>query len=128
MIRSISISDFLFSSCLVPNKKTKAEIECITGAVGNDGYWISREAAALIVRVNDPVVTICDSWRRWVKRHGLELSRVWPTTVKQDDATFGSEIGFGDHSGLHGLRKFVFKISRVPEVFLDWLWFKLTGR
>ena len=119
---------FLFSSCLVPDKKSEPEIERITGAFGTDGYWISREAAALIVKANDPVVTVADLWNRWVVRYGLELYRVWPTTVWQDNATFGTEINTWRRKRLTGLRLAFHKICRAPEVFLDGLWFKVTGR
>ena len=103
-------------------------VERIGGAMGTEGYWISREAAEIIVRANDPVVTVADKWNRWVGRYGLELYRVWPTTVWQDNATFGTEINTWRRKRPTGLRWIFRKVCRVPEVFLDWLWFKVTGQ
>ena len=118
---------FLFSAFGIKEKKTKPEAERIRGALAADGYWISREAAELLVRVNDPVVTYSDHWTRYVKRYGLELYRVWPTTVWQNDKVYGTDINIGK-IGYHGFGKLVHKACRVPELLLDWLLFKLTGK
>ena len=56
-----------------------------------DAYCVTRSAAELLLRVNDPVITVADSFKRWHRRYGLELYRALPATVRQDDVTFGSE-------------------------------------
>ena len=56
-----------------------------------DAYCLTLEAAKLILRANDPVITVADSFKRWRRDFGLELYRVLPATVRQDDVTFKSE-------------------------------------
>ena len=56
-----------------------------------DAYCLNRLAAELILAHNDPVITVADHFKRWRKYFGLELYRVLPTTVKQDDTRFQSE-------------------------------------
>ncbi len=56
-----------------------------------DAYCLTLEAAKLILKANDPVVTVADSFTRWRRDFGLELYRVLPATVRQDDVTFKSE-------------------------------------
>lgn len=56
-----------------------------------DAYCLTREAAKLILKANDPVITVADSFKRWRRDFGLELYRVLPATVRQDDVTFRSE-------------------------------------
>ena len=57
-----------------------------------DAYCLTLPAAKLITRLNDPVITISDAFTRWHKRYGLELYRIYPTTARQDNDTFGSNI------------------------------------
>ena len=96
-------------------------------ARNTEGYYITRAAAEIVLKANDPVVTVADHWGRWVARYGLELYRVWPTTVWQNDKVYGTDINIGK-IGYHGFGKLVHKACRVPELLLDWLLFKLTGR
>lgn len=56
-----------------------------------DAYCLTLEAAKLILKANDPVITVSDSFKRWRRDFGLELYRVLPATVRQDDVTFKSE-------------------------------------
>ena len=56
-----------------------------------DAYCLTLEAAKLILKANDPVITVADSFKRWRRDFGLELYRVLPATVRQDDVTFKSE-------------------------------------
>ena len=108
-------------------QKDTPSVERIGGAMGTEGYWISREAAEIIMKVNEPVVVPADCWGRWVKRHGLEMYRVYPTTVRQENVVYESDINIGTitYPGFHMV---IHKICRIPEVFLDWLWFRLTSR
>ena len=119
---------FVFSALDITNKKTEPQVEKIGGTGGADGYWISREAAEIIVRANDPVVTVADRWDRWVRRYGLELYRVWPTTVWQNYKACGTDIRVVLRKEFRGIRKLIHKVCRVPELLLDWLLFRLTGK
>ena len=56
-----------------------------------DAYCLTQEAARLILKANDPIITVADSFKRWRRYFGLELYRAFPTTVRQDDETFKSE-------------------------------------
>ena len=102
--------------------------EPIMGAMCADAYVISRSAAEIILKVNYPVVTVADKWGRWVSRYGIAMYRVWPTTVKQDNERFGTDIALVKYKTPKGLGWVWRKMHRVPEVFCDWLWFKITGR
>ena len=62
------------------------------GLFCTDAYCVTLAAARLILKVNSPVITVADSFRRWHKRFGLELFRIYPTTVRQDNDTFGTNI------------------------------------
>lgn len=55
-----------------------------------DAYVITRPAAELICRVNFPVITCADQFRRWHRHFGLELFRCVPTTCRQMNENFGS--------------------------------------
>ena len=67
------------------------EIRAEKSAWCADAYVLTREAARLILKANDPVITVADSFKRWYRRFGLELYRALPATARQDDARFGSE-------------------------------------
>lgn len=56
-----------------------------------DAYCVTRAAAELLLKANDPVITVADSFKRWHRRFGLELYRALPSTVRQDDVSFASE-------------------------------------
>ena len=109
------------------DKKQTEEVERLLSARNTEGYYITRAAAEIVLKANDPVVTVADHWGRWVARYGLELYRVWPTTVWQNDKVYGTDINIGK-IGYHGFGKLVHKACRVPELLLDWLLFKLTGK
>ena len=67
------------------------EIRCEKSIWCADAYCLTLEAAKLILRANDPVIAVADSFKRWRRDFGLELYRVLPATVRQDDVTFKSE-------------------------------------
>ena len=84
-----------------------------------DAYCVTRAAAELLLRANDPVITVADSFKRWHRRFGLELYRALPATVRQDDVTFASENTV--------LPKSNWLVRNVMWV-ADWILWKVTGR
>ena len=56
-----------------------------------DAYVVTREAARRIRKANFPVLTSADSFKRYHRLHGVELYRVLPATVRQDNDRFASE-------------------------------------
>jgi len=70
---------------LPPEIRRESSIWCA------DAYCLTLAAAKLILKANDPVITVADSFKRWRRFFGLELYRVLPATVRQDDVTFKSE-------------------------------------
>lgn len=58
-----------------------------------DAYLITLPAAQAIIRENSPVNTVADNWYRWERMCGLQLFRIYPTTVFQSDIKFKTEIG-----------------------------------
>lgn len=84
-----------------------------------DAYCLTRTAAALLLKANDPVITVADSFKRWHRRFGLELYRALPATVRQDNVTFASENLV--------LPKSNFLVRNVLWL-ADWVLWKVTGR
>ena len=84
-----------------------------------DGYVVTRAAAKLITKVNEPVIVVCDSFKRWRRWHGLQLFHVIPLTVRQANERYGSDIPFEKKAN------FLLRLLCWP---LDWLLIKLTGR
>lgn len=105
-------------------------------AVGScaDGYLVTRAAAKLILETNLPVIVQADAWTRWHRRNGLQLYRVYPTSVRQDNDNFGTDIDgwtnsnrkvVGNGTGRTGLDLIAFRIRRVFEKSIDWTLWKL---
>lgn len=84
-----------------------------------DAYVLTAAAARLILKANDPVITVADSFKRWKRRFGLELYRALPATVRQDDVTFASE-----NLVLPKANWFVRNVMWLA----DWVLWKVTGR
>lgn len=93
-----------------------------------DGYVITLAAAKEVIKLNYPVITVADSWRRWGHRGGLELFRAYPTTIAQDIVRFPTDISQNAMKAPHGFKFVCWKAFRVPEKLCDWLAWKLTGR
>lgn len=103
-----------------------------------DAYLITRKAAKLILRVNSPVIYVADAWGRWVRRHGLELFRVYPTLVKQNIDTFQSDIRDSsidpreqlgkNGTGREGVDLILFRCRRVVEKILDYTLYLFLGK
>ena len=55
-----------------------------------DGYVLTCKAAQVLLEENYPMHTPCDYWDRWVRHGAIELFHVFPITVHQDRAAFGS--------------------------------------
>lgn len=84
-----------------------------------DAYVLTAAAARLILKANDPVITVADSFKRWHRRFGLELYRALPATVRQDDVTFASENTV--------LPKANWLVRNLMWL-ADWVLWKVTGR
>ena len=95
------------------------EIRAEKSAWCADAYVLTREAARLILKANDPVITVADSFKRWRRRFGLELYRALPATARQDDARFGSENQVLAKSNW---------LVRNLMWLADWAIWKVTGR
>lgn len=102
-------------------------VERIGSGMCTDGYVLNRAAAELILRLNTPVVCPADTWVRWIRRGGLELYRIWPTTVTQDKSRFPESEVCEGHVALHGVRLAVHRVVKGCCLSLDWLWLRLTG-
>lgn len=95
------------------------EIRAEKSAWCADAYVLTRPAAQLILKANDPVITVADSFKRWRRRHGLELYRALPATARQDDVRFGSENQVLAKSGW---------LVRNLMWLADWALWRVTGR
>ena len=84
-----------------------------------DAYVITRPAAERIRHANYPVLTSADSFKRYHRRHGVELYRVLPATVRQDNERFATENQESPKAPWY---------LRLPLRGLDWVLWKLTGR
>jgi len=84
-----------------------------------DAYCLTRTAAELLLKANDPVITVADSFKRWHRRFGLELYRALPARVRQDDVTFKSENVVLPKSNW---------LVRNLMWLADWILWKVTGR
>ena len=96
-----------------------SEIRAEKSAWCADAYVLTLPAAKLILRANDPVITVADSFKRWRRSFGLELYRALPATARQDDETFKSENQVLPKSGW---------LVRNLMWMLDWVLIKFTGR
>lgn len=118
---------FLLSSLGV-RVQQELEIQRIKAGMCADGYIITLPAAECIYKANYPVLTVADRWERWVKRFDVELYRVWPTVVCQNNDKFGTDISMVKRRSFRGLSKLVYKISRAIELVIDWVLYKILGR
>lgn len=110
----------------------KKGVERIRGGTCTDGYVITMLAAKIVVNANFPVVTVADRWSRWEKRYCLEMYRVWPIAVKQDNGRFGTDIDpclFNRSKQIaHMIWARVKRPIRAIGIGLDWLYFWRYGR
>ena len=108
------------------------EIMRVKSGMCTDGYVITQAAAKLILRVNYPVVTTADSWRRWVRIFGLELYKALPATVQQDNDSFGSDINrFGWDLRAERRAYWMARIMRpirALELAIDYAIYLMTGK
>lgn len=110
----------VFSGYGVENAETlPEEIRAEKSIWCADAYCVTRAAAELLLKANDPVITVADSFKRWHRRFGLELYRALPATVRQDDVTFASENTVLPKSNW---------LVRNVMWLADWVLWKITGR
>lgn len=119
-----TLSDWL----AVDKKECPPAFENIEAFDYTDGYVITLAAAKEILRLNSPVVTVADSWSRWRSRGGLKLYGVYPTCVAQDNERFPTDVSQNAMRPPRGIRWLFWKALRIPEVFYDWLVWKITGK
>lgn len=84
-----------------------------------DAYVVTRPAAERIRHANYPVLTSADSFKRYHRRHGVELYRVLPATIRQDNERFATENQESPKAPWY---------LRLPLRVLDGVLWKLTGR
>lgn len=95
-------------------------IHRVKNAWCTDGYVITRAGAALMLAKNEPVIAVCDSWKRFARWWGLELNVVVPAVVKQANDVFASDIPMDKKIGNWFVRQLYW--------ILDFFLIKLTGR
>lgn len=83
-----------------------------------DAYVCTLAAARLLVAKNEPVIVVCDAWKRFRRWFGLELYRVIPSACAQAD--FKSDIP------MH--RKVSWWMLRQILWIVDFILIKVTGR
>lgn len=114
-----------------------AGIKAVDRATCADGYCITALAAKRILDKNYPVISVADSWTRWRRTAGIELYRIYPTTVRQDNVRFGTDVDqwenptvcvSGNGTGRSGLNLIMFRCRRVVEKSVDWCLWLITGR
>ena len=104
-------------------------LERITYDYCAEAYIITLAAAKAILRVNDPMAVMCDSFPRWTKRGLIELYHAKPTTAIQNRADFRSNLGYDTIvRGRTGLRRLAWGAWRLYGHAMDELYFRLTGR
>ena len=77
-------------------------------------------AAKLLVAKNEPVIVVCDAWKRFARWWGLELNVVNPAVVRQADDLFASDIQVRKRIGNWFLRQLLWVV--------DFILIKVTGR
>ena len=85
-----------------------------------DGYVITLAGAKLMLAKNEPIIGVCDSWKRFARWWGLELNIVKPAVVNQANDVFASDIPMEEKLG----NWFVRQLFWVLDFFL----IKLTER
>ena len=95
-------------------------IHRVKNAWCTDGYVITRAAAKLMLEKNEPVIAVCDSWKRFARWWGLELNVVVPAVVKQANDVFASDIPMDKKLDSWLLRQLFW--------VLDFFLIKITGR
>ena len=85
-----------------------------------DGYVITLAGAKLMLEKNEPVIVVCDAWKRFARWWGLELNVVNPAVVRQADELFASDIQVRKKIGSWFVRQLLW--------IVDFVLIKLTGR
>ena len=121
----------IFSDYGVPqDNRPKHGIVSTDVAHCTDVYLITLPAAKRILAANMPVITVADSWARWSRLYGIELYHAFPTTVRQDNLRFGTDIDNWavppNNSDLpspcrNATTKTLHLLRRASEASLDWL-------
>ena len=104
----------------------------------NDACLVTREAARRLVKANYPIIRLPDCWGLFSRRYGIELFRMYPTTVSQDNDVFASDMHDAsvdpkkllgtNGTGRTGLDLIVFRLRRMFEKGGDYILYLMTGR
>ena len=95
-------------------------IHRVKNAWCTDGYVITLAGAKLMLAKNEPIIGVCDSWKRFARWWGLELNVVVPAVVKQANDVFASDIPMEEKLGNWFVRQVLW--------IVDFILIKLTGR
>ena len=95
-------------------------IHRVKNAWCTDGYVITLAGAKLMLEKNEPIIGVCDSWKRFARWWGLELNIVKPAVVKQANDIFASDIPMEEKLGNWFVRQFLWVV--------DFILIKITGR
>lgn len=98
----------------------KPGINRVKNAWCTDGYVITRAAAKLMLAKNEPIIAVCDSWKRFARWWNLEINVVHPAVVKQANDIFASDIPMEEKFD----NWFVRQLFWIVDFFL----IKITGR
>ena len=95
-------------------------IHRVKNAWCTDGYVITLAGAKLMLEKNEPIIGVCDSWKRFARWWGLELNIVKPAVVRQANEVFASDIPMEEKLGNWFVRQFLWAV--------DFILIKVTGR
>lgn len=106
----------------VPNGEDGV-IHEICGEMFTEGYAITLEGARALLAANWPVITVADSWNRWVRQGDIRLYKYAPAVVSQDWERFTeSDINEAGRLRVDALplwRRLSHKALRCVGVVLD---------
>ena len=95
-------------------------IHRVKNAWCTDGYVITLAGAKLMLAKNEPIIGVCDSWKRFSRWWGLELNVTVPAVVRQANDVFASDIPMEEKLGNWFVRQVLW--------IVDFILIKVTGR
>ena len=93
-----------------------------------EAYVITLPAAKNLWRANYPVIAMNDWWRRWRRRGLLELYRIAPSSVRQNQETLESTVTPWKFSLRPGFRWLARKACVAAEKTADHILWMILGR
>ena len=113
------------------NDEYKTGIERVHFCTCSDGYVVNLPAAHLIYKANYPVLTVSDKWDRWEKHFGIETYRAYPSTIRQDNDRFASDMWpkrTPEEIKAIKRKAILMRPLKLVYIMLDRLCFWITGR